>query len=138
MDTVHETKVHHNGNGKSLGDLVSRLTDGFSTLARQEVALAKAEISQKAREVVVDFGMLGTGAALGFAALLTLVASAVLGLALVIPAWASALVVGVVVALVAFAVAKAGLNKLGHADLKPRQTVDSMKENKRWMKEQFS
>lgn len=135
MDTVHETKER---NGTSMGELVTRLTDGFSTLARQEVALAKAEISHKAKEVVVDFGMLGTGAALGFAALLTLLASAVFGLGLVVPLWASALIVGVVVALIAAGVAKAGMDKLNRTDLKPRQTVDSMKENKRWMKEQFS
>lgn len=87
---------------QSLGDLFSELAAETGTLVRQEVALAQVELTSKAVKVGKNVGYLAVGGAVGYAALLVLMAGVVIILANVIPLWASALVVGAVVGVVSF------------------------------------
>lgn len=123
---------------RSLGDLFSELASETSTLVRQEVALAQTELTQKATKVGKNVGFLVVGGAVGYAALLAIIAAVIIGLANFIPAWASALVVGVVVGIVAYLLISSALAALKKTDLTPRETVETLKEDAQWLKNQVS
>ncbi|MGI8555383.1 MAG: phage holin family protein, partial [Pyrinomonadaceae bacterium] len=86
---------------RSIGELFSELATETSTLIRQEVALAQAEMTQKATKIGKNVGFLVVGGAIAYAALLAIVAAVIVGLAHFIPLWLSALIVGVVLAVAA-------------------------------------
>jgi predicted phage tail protein len=123
---------------RSLGDLFSELATETSTLVRQEVALAQTELTQKATSVGKNVGFLVVGGAVGYAALLAILAAAIIGLTYFIPAWAAALIVGVVVGIVAFLLISSALKALKETDLTPNQTVETLKEDAEWLKNQVS
>jgi hypothetical protein len=123
---------------RSLGELFADLSRQTSELVRQEVNLAKAEMTQKAREVGKDAGFIGAGGALAYAGLLVILAAIVLLLGIWIPMWLSALIVGVVVVAVGGFLILRGRDGLTKTNLAPQQTVDTLKEDVRWAKEQTS
>jgi len=122
---------------RSLGELFSELAGETSTLVRQEVALAKAELTQKAAYVGRNVGLLVVGGAVVFAAFLALMAAAVIGLSNAMPSWAAALVVGVVVGIVGGALVFKAAYALKETDVTPRQTVETLKEDAQWVKEKM-
>lgn len=79
----------------SIGELVSTLSEKLSLLVRNEIALAKAEMAEKAKHAGVGIGLFVGAATIAFFGLGTLIAAAVLGLAEAVPAWLSALIVAV-------------------------------------------
>jgi hypothetical protein len=85
----------------SIADLVAQVSADAQRLVRAEIALARAEMTGKARAGATGIGMFGLAGALGWFALGTLVAAAVLGLAVVWPAWLAALAVAGALLLVA-------------------------------------
>jgi hypothetical protein len=121
---------------RSFGDLFRQLTQDLSTLMRQEVMLAKTELSQKASEAGKDVGLLAVGGAIAYAGFLVILAGVVLALGLVLPWWASALIVGVVVAAIGYFLIRKGQTALKQADLTPKQTIETLKEDQQWVKEQ--
>jgi hypothetical protein len=133
---------------RSLGDLFSELATETSTLVRQEVALAQVEITQKATRAGKQIGFLVVGGAVGYAALLVLLAAIVLGATLLISAvtgWANttsaliaSLIVGAVVAGVSYVMVTGALSALKNMDLAPRKTIESVKEDAQWIKEQVT
>ena len=123
---------------RSLGDLFSELASDTSLLVRQEVALAQTELTQKATVVGKDIGFLVVGGAVGYAALLAILAAAIIGLALFIPAWAAALIVGVIVGIVAFIMISSALKSLKKTSITPEKTVETLKEDAQWLKNQVS
>jgi len=123
---------------RSLGDLFSELAGETSTLVRQEVALAQVELTQKATTVGKNVGFLVVGGAVGYAALLTLLAALIIGLSYFIPAWAAALLVAVAVGVTAYLLISKALDALKNTDLTPRQTVETLKEDAQWLKNQVS
>ncbi len=115
---------------RSLGELFGDLSRETSTLVRQEVTLAKTELTQTATQVGKDVGVLAVGGAIAYAGLLALLAALVLGLiALGLPAWLSALIVGVVVAGAGYALVQRGLSALKAVNLAPRQTMETLTED---------
>ena len=122
---------------RSLGELFSELAGETSTLVRQEVALAKAELTQKAAYVGRNVGLLVVGGAVLFAAFLAVMAAAVIGLSNAMPSWAAALVVGVVVGIVGGALVFKAAYALKETDVTPRQTVETLKEDAQWVKEKM-
>lgn len=137
-DHIKESRPIPDGD-RSLGDLFSELTEETSTLVRQEVALAKAEMSQKAAEVGKDVGFLAAGGLVLYAGLLALVAALIIGLGQAgLTWWVSALIVGIVVLAAGGALVWSGLNSLKHMSPMPQQTVDTLREDQQWAKEQMS
>ena len=123
---------------RSLGELFAELTREMGTLVRAEVELARVELTQKATRVGKDIGFLVAGAAVAYAGLLAILAAVIIGLAaLGVPWWLSALLVGLVVAGVGYALVQRGLSALKREDLTPRQTIETIKEDKDWAKEQI-
>ncbi len=121
---------------RSLGELFSELAQETSTLVRQEVTLAKTEMSQKATRVGKDIGFLAAGGAVAYAGLLAILAGIIVLLGQVIPMWLSALLVGLVVAGVGYFLVRKGLDALKQEDLAPRQTIETLKEDGQWAKDQ--
>jgi uncharacterized membrane protein YqjE len=120
---------------RGMSQLVKDLSGQVSTLARQEVELAKAEIAQKGREAGVGAAFLGGAAAAALLMLGSLTAFLILVLALAMPAWASALIVTVVWAGVAAALALLGRDRLrAMGKPVPEKTVETVKEDVQWLK----
>jgi len=120
---------------KSLGELFGDLSREVTTLVREEANLAKVELSQKAARVGKDVGFLAAGGAVAYAGLLALVAALIAGLVEAgMDWWASALVVGLVVAAVGGYLVWQGLSNLKREDLAPRETVESIKEDAQWIR----
>jgi hypothetical protein len=124
------------GDDRSLGELFSELAQETTTLVRQEVNLAKTEMSEKASRVGKDVGFLAAGGAVAYAGLLAIIAGVIFLLGLVIPLWLSALLVGLVVAGVGYFLVRKGLDALKQEDLAPRETIETLKEDKEWAKDQ--
>lgn len=123
---------------RSLGDLFSELAGETSTLVRQEVALAQTELTQKAVKVGKNVGYLVVGGAVAYAALLALLTALIIGLGTLIGYGFSALIVGVIVAVVAGILIMSALNTLKNTDVAPRQTIETVKEDAQWLKDQVS
>jgi hypothetical protein len=120
----------------SLGELFADLSRETTTLVRQEIQLAKTEMTQKASRLGKDIGFLVVGGAVIYAGVLAILAAVIMLLAMVIPAWLSALVVGGIVAGIGYGMVQKGREALTHEDLAPRQTVEEIKESAEWAKEQ--
>ncbi|MGE5504791.1 MAG: phage holin family protein [Actinomycetota bacterium] len=121
----------------SLTRLFSALTRETATLFRQEIQLAKTEVAEKVGQA--RSGITGTvaGALVLFVALQALVAAAVLGLSNALSPWLAALIVGIAVAIVGGVVLARGISNLKGDKLAPRRTMDSLRANTRWAKEQL-
>lgn len=122
---------------RSLGELFSELAGETSTLVRQEVQLAKVELSQKAAQVGKEVGLIGLGGAVAYAGFLAVLAALILLVGQVIPAWLSALLVGLAVLGVGYFLSTQRLNALKNLDPVPRATVETLQEDKEWAKEQM-
>lgn len=121
----------------SLGELFSNLSTGASVLVRKEVELAKVELSQKASKAGREVAVLAGAAALANAALMCLIAALVLGLGYLVPLWASALMVGIGLAIVAGVMAWTGMEALKRINPIPTQTVETLQEDKEWLSRQI-
>ena len=120
----------------SVGDLVKAMSADLSRLIRDEIHLAQTEISAKAKQAGKGVGAFGAAGVLALYGLAVLIAAAVLGLALVVPAWLAALIVGVVVLAIAGVAAFLGKKKVDEAaPVVPERTVASVKEDVAEIKE---
>jgi|SRR5215204_2052418 len=122
---------------KPLGDLFGDLASEMSNLVRQEVALAKVEVGQTAKHVGRNVGYLVIGGAVGYAALLAVIAAIIMLLDRVMPNWGAALLVGVLVAGISWLLIGKALAALQETEVTPRQTVETLKEDAAWMKQQI-
>lgn len=116
---------------------MAELAGETTTLVRAEVKLATTEMTQKATDAGKQAAVVAAGSLLGAVSLLILLSALVLGLGTVIPLWASALLVGAVVGVVAFIVIQVGLTALKRVDPTPKQTIKSLQENRQWIQEQI-
>lgn len=125
------------GRERSIGELFGELASETGTLVRQEVKLATTEMSQKAAYAGKRAGLIAAGGVLALVSVLVLTAGIVLLLGLVMPYWASALIVAALVGVAAYVVIKAGIRALKAFDLKPSETIASLKDNKSWVQKQL-
>ena len=121
---------------RTVAELIGDLAQETGTLVRQEVRLATTEMTDKAKFAAKQGAMMAAGGALGVIALLTLLAALVLGIGEFIALWASALIVGIGIAVVAIGLAVAGLQELKRLDVKPKETVRELKETRTWVQRQ--
>lgn len=134
MQRMNENRSMEN---KPLGDLFGDLAGEVSELVRKEVALAKLEVGQKAKYVGRNIGYLVVGGAVAYAAMLAIIAAIVMLLAKVMPHWGAALLVGGVVAVVGWLLVGKALSALQETDMTPEQTVETLKEDAAWVKQQL-
>jgi Flp pilus assembly protein TadB len=121
---------------RSLGELFSELAQETSTLVRQEVSLAKTEMTQNASRAGKHVGSLAAGGAVAYAGLLAILAGVIVLLDNVMPLWLSALLVGIVVAVVGYILVRRALDALKREDFAPRETIETLKEDRQWTKDQ--
>lgn len=122
---------------ESMAELVKELSRQTSTLVRQEVGLAKAEMAQKGKQAGIGVGMFGGAGAVGFLALAALTTCFIAALESVMALWLAALIVAIVYAAIAGVLAMAGKKEVQQAAPPvPEQTLDTLKEDAQWAKSQ--
>ena len=126
---------------RSLGQILRDLRDETSQLLRQEVDLAKTEMSEKMSRLGTNLGSVATGGAVLFAGALVLVAALTLGLIALfsqfmdrdVAMWLAPLLVGGVLAFIGYGMVKKALQALKQEGIAPQRTTQSLKENKEWL-----
>lgn len=114
----------------TLGALVHDLSEQLSTLVREEMALAQAEMKQKGKRAGIGLGLFSASGLLTFFGVAVLITAGILALSLVLPAWASALFVGVGLLLLAGIAAQLGVSEVGRATPpKPEHALEGIKED---------
>jgi hypothetical protein len=125
---------------RSLGELFGEMSGELSTLIRKEMELARVELKDEARQAGKAGGMLGVGAFTGYMAvvLLSFAAAWALSDALDNQPWAGFLILGALFGIAAAVLVQNGRKKLQEISLVPEQTVETLKEDMQWVKQQRS
>jgi uncharacterized membrane protein YqjE len=122
-----------------VGDVVKQLSEDLSTLVRQELQLAQAEMREKGKRAGVGIGMFGGAGIAAFLALGSLTTCLVAALATGMEVWLAALIVTVVYGAVAAVLALTGRDRVAEASPPlPEQTAETLKEDVQWAKTQLS
>jgi uncharacterized membrane protein YqjE len=121
------TAPEETGDARPVGDLVQRLSQQTSTLIRQEMRLAQAELTAKGKHAGKGAGMFGGAGLVALYGVGALVAAAIIGLGTAIDPWLAAVIVGAVLLAVAGLVALAGKKQVDQATpAKPEQAIESV------------
>ena len=123
---------------RSVVGLLSDLANETGLLIRQEVALFKAELLEKLGRLGKGLGALAAGGLVAFSGWLVLLAAAVLGLSTVVAPWLAALIVGLVVFALGAALLFFGKSRLDAEALVLRRTLNSLREDEAWVRDQVS
>lgn len=147
MPTVETENVRTtSGDIRSIPDLFRKLRDETTTLFRQEVALAKAEMSDKVSRVSRNAIYVGVGAMVAYAGFLflllalshlILIGLGRLGLSPAIAVWIAPAIVGVVFAAIGYGFLQTAISTFKRESIAPRKTMQSLQENKEWIKEKI-
>jgi len=122
-------------NERPIPELMKDLSEQTTTLVRQEIELAKAEMTAKGKQVGIGAGAFGGAAVVGLYAVGALTACLILALSLAVDAWLAALIVGVVYGAVAGVLALVGKNRTqAGAPPVPERAISSTKEDVEWAK----
>jgi hypothetical protein len=122
---------------RPVGELLSELAQQTSTLVRQELALARAELVEKGRHAGLGAGLIGGGGALALFAFGALTTSLILLLDLAMAGWLAALLVAVVYGGIAAVLALRGRQEIEESTPPvPEQTIETVKEDVEWAKTQ--
>jgi hypothetical protein len=122
---------------RSLSTLLSDVAGETVDLVRQELSLFKAELQEKLSRAGIGAALVGAGALIAYSGWMFLLLAAVFGFALVVPAWAAALIVGVLVLGVGGALVLVGKSRMRADALAPERTMRSLREDGAWLKERF-
>ena len=120
---------------RPVGELLKQLSEQTSTLVRQELDLAKAELTEKGKQAGLGAGMFGGAGLFAVLALGALTACAILALDTAVAGWLAALIVAAVYGAIAGVLALTGKTKVQQATPPvPEQAVGSVKEDVEWAK----
>jgi uncharacterized membrane protein YqjE len=120
---------------RPVAELLKQLANETTTLVKQELELAKAEMREKAGKAGPGVGMWGAAGVTGLLALGSLTAFLILALDGAMPNWLAALIVGLVYAAIAGVLYLRGKQKVEEAGSPvPEQTVETLKEDVQWAK----
>ena len=120
---------------RSVGELVSQLSEQSSQLIREEMQLARLEITDTVKHAGIGAGLFSTAAVVGFFGIGTLLATTIIALDLVLPLWLSAPIVTVALFAVAGVVALMGKNEVDQVSPMPERTVENVKRDVHEVKE---
>src|SRR4051812_44793426 len=133
---AHDTETQ-DARDRGVGELVKDLAGQTSTLVRQEIQLAQAELATKGKLAGRGAGMLAGAAVAGLLALIALTAVLIAALDTAMPLWLAALIVTIVWSAIGALLASRGRKELQHATPPvPEQTVETVKEDIQWAKTQ--
>jgi MFS family permease len=120
---------------RPVAELVRQLSDQTTTLVRQEIELAKAEMTAKGKQVGIGAGAFGGAGLIGLYAVGAITACLILALSTAVEGWLAALIVGVVYAAIAGVLALIGKKKTqAGAPPVPERAISSTKEDVEWAK----
>lgn len=130
----------------SIVQLLRELTTATRTLLKQEVDLAKTEMSEKASRVGANLGSVAVGGAVAFLGAIALLLAVIYGLGAILnnflspetASWLAPLIVGGILAAVGYSLIKKALETLKRESLTPQRTTQSLQENKEWLKQKIS
>ena len=129
------TETQESGAERSVPELVKEITTQSAALVRKELELAEAELTIKGKRAGLGAGMFGGASVLGLFGLGTLTVAAILALAIVLPGWASALIVaGVYLGLAGITALVGGIELRRATPLAPAQAAESVKDDVEWIK----
>jgi len=120
---------------RSAGEIMQDVVRDVGEVVRGEVRLARAEMSEKARQAGKAGGFFGGAAVCGLMAVAAMVAAAIAGLALVMPLWLAALIMGVLLACIGGAMFAGGRAKMKEIQPVPERTVQTIKDDVQWAKQ---
>ena len=123
---------------RSLTELVSSRLDNFSRLIREELLLAKNELAETIGRAKNDVVSLSIGALILVLAAFALLASAIFGLSLFIPAWAAALSIGALLGIIGFLLIRSSLKDFSKLELAPKRSLTSLRNDVHFVKEAVS
>lgn len=124
------------GDDASTAELLKRLSEQTSRLVRQEIELAKVEVSEKGKRAGIGVGMFGGAGVVGLFAVGALTTAIIAALSLVMATWLGALIVAVVYGAIAGIAALMGKKQVQQAmPPVPQDSVDSVKEDVQWTKQ---
>jgi putative Mn2+ efflux pump MntP len=131
---------------RSIGQLLKELTHETSTLLKQEVDLAKTEMSEKASRVGTNLGAVAVGGSVALLGAIALLLAVIYGLGAILDnflspetaSWLAPLIVGAILAAVGYSMIKKALDTLKRESLTPQRTTQSLQENKEWLKQKIS
>jgi xanthine/uracil permease len=123
---------------RSIGELLGELSQDLGLLVRQEAQLAKTEMQAKLSKVTTDLASLAAGGVVALVGGLAVTAAVILLLIdpVGLKPWLAALVVGAVMGIVGLVMLQRGLKDLKRTDPTPRRTVETIKDDIQWAKEQ--
>jgi hypothetical protein len=130
---------NHNGlREQPMGELFKQLSDDLSTLVRQELKLAQAEMTEKGKRAGIGIGMFGAAGIVGLLALGALTTCLIAALSTGMEVWIAALIVTVVYGAIACVLALNGRDRVTEATPPvPEQTIETVKEDAQWAKTQL-
>ena len=120
---------------RSISNVLQDIVRNVQEIVRSEVRLAKTEIREELDQARSSTLLLAAGAAAGMFALLFLLLAVVYALALTMPAWAAAMIVGAALAAVAIVLFTVGLKRFKQIHPTPARTVETIKENVEWVRQ---
>ncbi len=116
-------------------DTVRALFSDFTLLVKQEFDLARAEMSEKFEQIQVGVAAIAAGLLIAFVALLVLVQALVVALSNIMPPSIASLLVGIILAVVAFVSVTMGRQSLAARNLTPQRTLNSLRDSAETIKE---
>jgi xanthine/uracil permease len=131
---------------RTIGQLLKELTHESSTLLKQEMDLAKTEMSEKASRLGANLGEVAVGGGVALLGAIALLLAVIYGLtsllnkfmSLGVAAWLAPLIVGIVLAAIGYSLVKKALATLKQEGIAPQKTTQSLQENKEWLKQKIS
>ncbi|HKI28133.1 MAG TPA: phage holin family protein [Actinomycetota bacterium] len=123
---------------RPLGAVITSAIDGTRILLRKQVELARIEMTEAVSVRAKGAGMMAAAALMALFALGFVAAAGSVALALVLPAWAANLIVGLVFVAIAGVLALVGRNAIRNAPTTPERTQETLKEDARWARQQIA
>jgi hypothetical protein len=123
---------------RPLGELFRELANQTGTLVRQEVSLARVEMSEKIDMAAKQASVVAGGGVLFLLASIALVTALIAGVGLLVPLWIAALGTGIVASLAGYLLVKKGMAGLRSIDPAPSKTIRTLEEDKLWLKRELS
>jgi len=123
--------------GRSVPEVLHDIVGNIQEIIRSEFRLAKAEVREEASRARGPVTMWATGAVIGLYALGFLLFTVVMAMATVMATWLAALIVGVVTAVISITLISTASARLKRTSKVPERTIESLKENVQWAKDQI-
>jgi uncharacterized membrane protein YqjE len=124
------------GGDRSISSVLRDIVQNVQDIVRSELRLAKIEIGEELTKAKTAVVLLGISAVGGFLAVFFALIAAVFALSKIVPNWAAALIVAAAMGIGAAALAYAGRKRLRRVNTIPAHTVENLKENIQWAKQQ--